>query len=101
MLPRVFILTSLTKGRGGTNERDRFYTIVRKCLSIVYRALRSVIHSHTTITVDSIMFERDRRERDRAAVTAVRLESTYGARIISGAGNLFNVNVFNFPFVLY
>lgn len=78
-----FILTSLTKG--GTNERDRFYTIVRKCLPIVYRAPRSVIHSHTTIMVDSIMFERDRRERDRAAVTAVRLESTYGARIISGA----------------
>lgn len=60
-------------------------TTVRKCLPIVYRAPRSMIHSHTIITVDSIMFGRDRRERDRAAVTAAKLESTYGPRIISGA----------------
>lgn len=72
-----FILTSLTKGI--------VCTIVRKCLPIVHRAPRSVIHSHTTIIVDSIMFGWDRRERDRAAVTAAKLESTYGARIISEA----------------
>jgi len=76
-------------------------TIVRKCLPIVYRVPQSVIHSHTTIIVDNIMFGQDRRERDKAVVTAVRLESIYGARIIKRSSNLFNVNVFNFPFMSY
>jgi len=76
-------------------------TIVRKCLSIVYRVSQSVIHSHITIIVDNIMFGQDRWERNKAVVTAVRLESIYGARIIKRSSNLFNVNVFNFPFMSY
>lgn len=53
---KFFDLASITK--------EIVCTIVRKCLPIVHRAPRSMIHSHTIIMVDSIMFGRDRRERD-------------------------------------